>query len=206
MVAGGQAIVPAMAKAAAEVATNPNVPRMAGTVARTATTLGALGHGAYTGNLSEIVAAPLAGWQAGKGGYFLGKGLQAVARPVAAVLDAVAPFAQSLATIGGAQSFLDLAQMANPKRTDIGTLGVSVGAPRSEADKAAHPALVNMLAGKVQDGIAALMQYGLSRVDAVKAITDRMTASQSSAASRPAAAPAPPPGPPNTVADFLQRD
>jgi hypothetical protein len=63
--------------------------------------------------------------------------------------------------------------VAEPTRQDIGTLGVTVGQPRPDAEKTAHPALLNMLASKVQDGITALMHYGLSREDAVKAISDQ---------------------------------
>jgi len=131
--------LPAAANVTARLATNPDVAKTVGTVARTAVTLGALGHGIKTGNISEIVAAPIAGWQAGKGGYFLGKGAQSLAAPVASILASVAPYAQSLATIGG-----------------------SAPAPLAE-----------MLAGKVRQGIEALMHYGLSREDAVKAISDQ---------------------------------
>jgi hypothetical protein len=125
------------------------------------------------GGLIGLAGAAKGAWLGGKTGWFTGKLAQSAAMPVAKVLDAVAPYAQSLATLGGAQSLLDLAQVAEPNRQDIGTLGISVGQPRSDAEKTAHPALLNMLAGKVQEGIQALMHYGLSREDAVKAISDQ---------------------------------
>jgi hypothetical protein len=91
-------------------------------------------HGAVTGNIPEIVASPIAGWQAGKGGYFLGKGLQGIARPIAGALDAAAPAAKMLGRLAGPQSLLDLAQMAEPNRRDIGFLGLgsSVDVPGAE--------------------------------------------------------------------------
>lgn len=116
---------PTAVKALEAFGTSPTAAKTAGALARGATTLGALGHGVATGNLSEIVAAPLAGWQAGKGGYFLGKGAQSIARPMATALEKVAPIVQGLSAIGGAQGVGDLAQMAEPNRQDIGFLGMA---------------------------------------------------------------------------------
>lgn len=154
------AVAPTAATLAAEVGTNPAVPRMVGAAARAATTLGALGHGMAKGNLSEIVAAPLAGWQAGKGGYFLGKGAQAVARPLSSAIESAAPLANVAGVVQGA---LDLAQMAEPNRKDIGFLGIAGGTPDPN-----HPALLNLLAMKAADGIKALVAEGLSKAEAAR--------------------------------------
>jgi hypothetical protein len=127
------------------------VPKIASRAANNLTQVAAIVRGAATMNPVDVLAAPREGWIAGKGAYWLTRGLaQPAARGVATVLDAVAPYAQTLSTLSGAQGLLDLAQTAEPNRQDIGTLGVSVGQPRSDAEKTAHPALLNMLASKVR--------------------------------------------------------
>ncbi len=169
--------VPEMAaNAAMELATNPNVPKVGAAIGRVVGAVAPIVGGAAEGPMGALLGVSQAAkgsWLGGRTGWFSGKLAQSVAAPVANVLESVAPYAQSLAHLGGAQSLLDLAQVAEPNRQDIGTLGVSVGTPRSDAEKTAHPALLNMLAGKVQEGIQALMHYGLSREDAVKAIGDQ---------------------------------
>jgi hypothetical protein len=124
-VAGTTAALPSVARSAATFAASPSVPRTMGKIANAATTLGALGHGAYTGNLGQVTAAPIEGWAAGRGGYFLGKGMQSLARPVARGLQAAEPYIKGAGpTVSGAMGVGDLAQMAEPTRQDIGTLGV----------------------------------------------------------------------------------
>lgn len=120
--------VPAAAGLAMEAATNPALPRMAATVGRTvgavAPAVGAL----VTGNPAEAIAlaanAGKSAWAGGKAGYFTGKLAQGAAGPVASALEKAAPYAQTLSTIGVVQGALDLAQMAEPDRRDVGTLGV----------------------------------------------------------------------------------
>jgi hypothetical protein len=130
--------------------------------------------GVATMNPLDVIAAPRLGRASGNAAYWLTRNFgQPAARGISATLEAIAPYAQTLSTLSGAQGVLDLAQVSEPNRQDIGTIGVSIGQPRSDAEKTAHPALLNMLASKVQDGIAALMHYGLSREDAVKAISDQ---------------------------------
>jgi hypothetical protein len=141
--------VPAAASGLASFAASPAVPKAFGAVARGATTVGGLLHGAYTGNFPEIVASPIAGWQAGKGGYFLGKMAQSIAKPASGLLQSVAPYAQTLSTLGGVQGGLDLAQMADPNRKDIGFLGMgpSVNVPGAE------PPVLNRLAAYIRGKI-----------------------------------------------------
>lgn len=160
--AAAGAAMPAAANLAAEIGTNPAVPKMVGAATRTATTLGMLGQGIASGNLGEVVGAAPAGWQAGKGGYFLGKGIQAVARPVSTALEAAAPFTKTAGIVQGA---LDLAQMAEPNRKDIGTLGVTIGDKKDPQ----HPALVNLLLSKASEGVSKLVDKGLSAEDALAA-------------------------------------
>lgn len=137
--------IPAAAHGLSAFAQSPAVPRITGRLANAATTIGALGHGIYTGNMTEALAAPIAGWQAGKGGYFLGKAAQSVASPVAKGLATISPYAQAASTLGGAQGIGDLAQMAEPNRRDIGTFGIgpSVDVPGAE------PPVINALIEKL---------------------------------------------------------
>lgn len=119
MAAAGKAI-PAAATGAMELATNPAVPQMAATAGRVA---GAILPVAKLGPVGLLGSAKGA-WAGGKGGWFGGKLAQQAAAPVAGALEKVAPYAQTLSTMGGAQGALDLAQMAEPDRTDIGTMGM----------------------------------------------------------------------------------
>ncbi len=171
------AAVPVVRDAVMGVATSPTLPASLGTAARVGTTTAGVVHGAVTLNPAEVLAASKAGWAAGKGGYFLGKGVQAVAEPVASALEKAAPYAQTLSTLSGAQGVLDLAQMANPKRTDIGFLGVGKSLTANDlnmtpeqfaAYEKDHPALINMLASKAADEIKALVNQGLSLGNAVR--------------------------------------
>ncbi len=156
--AGAGAAVPIGARMAEEAATNPAVPRTMAAIGR--------GVGAVEGALK---GGPLAigpgAWAGGKGGWFSGKVLQSAAAPVSNVLEKAAPYAQMLSTASGAQGALDLAQMAEPNRKDIGFLGVGAGDPGDPA----HPALLNMLLGKAREGVAKLVDKGMSTEDALAA-------------------------------------
>lgn len=163
--AGAGAALPKVADAVEGFATSPTAAQAAGSLARNATTLSGILHGTATMNPAEVIAAPRVGWAAGKGGYFLGKGAQSAAAPVATALDAARPYAQALGTASGAQGALDLAQMAEPNRKDIGTLGVTLGDPHDPA----HPALVNLLLSKASEGISKLVDKGMSAEDALAA-------------------------------------
>lgn len=155
--AAGASVAPA-ATLAAEVATNPGVPRTVAAVGRVS--------GAVEGALK---GGPLAigpgSWAGGKAGWFTGKAAQSAAAPVANLLDAARPYAQALSTASGAQGALDLAQMADPTRKDIGTLGVTLG----DAHDPTHPALLNAIAMKATDGIKYLIAQGMSLGEASRA-------------------------------------
>lgn len=88
---------PLVSHAAQAVADSPTLAKTAGAIARGGTTLAGVAHGLWTGNMNEVLAAPVEGWAAGKGGYWLGKGLQAVAGPTATLLKALAPYVAPLA-------------------------------------------------------------------------------------------------------------
>lgn len=112
--------------------TSPTAAKTGGAIANAATTLAAAGHGVMSGNPSQVMAAPMEGWAAGKGGYWGTKALQGVARPVAAALEKAAPIAEAVAKVGGVQGALDLAQMAEPNRKDIGFLGLGFTKPEDD--------------------------------------------------------------------------
>lgn len=114
--------VPVTARLAVEAATNPNVPRMMSTVGQIAGGV----EGAIKGG---PLGAAGGAWTGGKAGYFTGKLAQRLGVPVASLMDRVAPYAQTLATLGGAAGVGDLAQMAEPTRKDIGFLGAGASLP-----------------------------------------------------------------------------
>lgn len=144
-----------LAEPAMNIATSPTAAKSTAALAR------------FIGGLAPIVsnptnpmsyiAAPGAAWAAGKGGWFGGKMLQSAAMPIAKALDAAAP---TLNVASGAQGVLDLAQMADPKRTDIGFMGIGktpqpmsvVGADGKTYQP--QPALINALAAYIMRELA----------------------------------------------------
>jgi hypothetical protein len=150
MAAAGAAI-PAMARGAMNFATSPNVPKMGALAGRVLGGISPIAAGAYeagpVGALAGMAASARGSWAGGKTGWFTGKMLQGIASPVAKGLDAVSPYAQGLSTLGGAGGVGDLAQMAEPNRKDIGTLGIgpSVDVP------GAHPPVLNALYRKIME-------------------------------------------------------
>jgi hypothetical protein len=139
------AALPAAASSVLNFATSPTVPKTAATIGRVAGAVSPPLVGAYEGGPIGFIAG-LAGsakgaWAGSKTGWHTGKLAQWAAKPVASALDAAAPYAQGLSTIGGAQGVNDLAQMAEPNRKDIGFLGLapSVNVP------GAKPPLINAL-------------------------------------------------------------
>lgn len=156
--AAGKAISPA-ADMLAEFGTNPTVAKTAATVGRAigaATSLPA--------SLSGFGSMQKGAYAGGKSGYFTGKLAQDIARPASTVLEKIAPYAQTLSTLGGAQTALDVAQLAEPGRKDIGTLGMTLG----DAHDPEHPALLNLLAMKAGDAIKSLVKEGLSVAEATR--------------------------------------
>ena len=158
--------VPAIATAAYDFGTSPTVAKTASSLARNATTLGGVIQGVATASPAQVLAAPREGWAAGKGAYWLTQGAQSAARPVATALETLKPYAQAISTISGAQGVLDLAQMADQTRKDIGTLGFSLDGARSQAEKDAHPALINAIASKIGDLASSLAKNGVPAAEA----------------------------------------
>lgn len=123
------AAVPALANAALNVATSPAVPRGAATFGKVmgavAPIVGGASAGGPGGAALGATQAAKGAWVGGKTGWFTGKLAQNLMIPVAKVMQAIEPYAQTLSTLSGAQGVLDLAQMAEPNRKDIGFFGMS---------------------------------------------------------------------------------
>lgn len=167
--------LPMAARAAAELATNPKMPKTVATIGRVMGGMAPVAGAVYSGNPIAMAASPAAvpgaAWAGGRTGWFGGKMIQSAAGPVASALEKAGPATQQI--LGKAsivQGGLDLAQMAEPNRQDIGFLGVGMPAPRSETEKAEHPALINLLVQKLSDAVASLMAKGMSQGDAVRTI------------------------------------
>jgi len=89
--AAAASAAPLAQRALEHLATSPTAAQTGGAIARGATTLAALGRGLYSGDMSQVLAAPTEGWVAGKGGYWLTQGLQKVAAPIATALEKAGP-------------------------------------------------------------------------------------------------------------------
>lgn len=143
----GLASVRPAANVAAEVATNPALPKTAASIGRiTGAIAPAIAggiEGGPVGGAAGLMAAAKGSWLGGKTGYFTGKLIQNAAIPVAKGLEAIAPVASALS---GAAGVGDLAQMAEPNRKDIGFLGLgpSVNVPGAE------PPLINGLLARLR--------------------------------------------------------
>lgn len=153
MVAAGKGI-PAAATGAMELATNPAVPQMAATAGRVA---GAIAPVVKYGPVGLLGSAK-GSWAGGKAGWFTGKLAQNVAAPVAGALEKAAPYAKTLSQIGGVQGALDLAQMAEPDRRDIGTLGVA--APSAKWMTQPVPPADELAKMPVDDAVKTLTDIG----------------------------------------------
>ena len=117
MLAAGGHAVPLAANLSMRAATSPNVPKYGSILGQLVGGIEGLRHEGPMGAAAGV-------WAGGKAGWFSGKLAQRLGAPVAAVMDKVAPYAQTLSTLGAGQGALDLAQMAEPNRSDIGVLGV----------------------------------------------------------------------------------
>lgn len=115
-------VEPVAADLAERFATNPNVAKTVASVGRVVG--GAAPMVSNPTNPMSYLATSGGAWSGGKAGYFLGKNLQKVVAPIATALDAAKPYMQAVSTLSGVQGALDLAQMAEPKRQDIGFLGI----------------------------------------------------------------------------------
>ncbi len=122
--AGAASAVPIGAVALNAISKSSKFPELTGAIARGVTTAASLYNGISTHNPYTTFTAPGVGWIAGKGGYFLGKDFQKIAGPISEGLKTAIPAASLATAASGVQGGLDLAQMDDPKREDIGTLGV----------------------------------------------------------------------------------
>lgn len=159
--------VPVAAQLAEEFVTNPNVPKAAAAVGRVVGGVAPIaGHLAKGDPFSALVRgfpdAALGSWTGGKTGWFTGKLAQRVTAPVASVLTKVAPYMQAVTTLGAVQSALDLHQMLDPKRKDIGTLGIG----KTEHVAGEHPALLNLAVSKLREAFDSLMEHGFTKDEA----------------------------------------
>lgn len=158
--------VPMAAQGAMEFATNPNVPKVAAQVGRVVGGVAPVVTGAVEGGpvgaLVGVTASSKGAWAGGKTGWFTGKLLQKVTVPMASVLTKVAPYAQALTTVGGVQSGLDLMQLLEPDRKDIGSFGIG----RTVHVPGEQPALLNLAFTKVREAFDALVGHGLTKEEA----------------------------------------
>ncbi len=73
--------------------------------------------------------------------------------PVANALEKLAPYAQGLATLGGVQSGLDLAQAADPNRRDIGILGIGKTVPAQHLNPDQQAASITSIHHLLESGM-----------------------------------------------------
>ncbi len=150
---------PIARRVAEELATNPGVPkafakagRMIGAVAP------AIGGGAKYGPVGALAGmgqAATGAWAGGKTGWFTGKLAQNIAAPVAKALAAAEPIVEKVATspLLAAQGGLDLAQMAEPNRSDIGILGMGRSVDTPDVTPAQQDAMYVKAVGQlIEDG------------------------------------------------------
>lgn len=125
---GASKMAPAATRAVEAIATSPTLAKTAGKVGNF---VGGVGpavaeilSGNPTGALAAAAAAGKTSWAGGKSAYFTAKFGQRLALPFASALAKLEPYAKGiLGTAGGVQSGLDLAQLAEPNRKDIGIAG-----------------------------------------------------------------------------------
>lgn len=161
-----------------EFATSPTAPKTLSGIANGLVTTGGVVKGVMSGNASQVLAAPMEGWAAGKGAYWLGRNLQSVATPIAKAAEAAAPFAQTMSTLSGASGVGDLAQMVEPGRQDIGFLGVGGGIDPNDPRVVANMASSEQKSKQYfqervkQSQIQNLVSMGLSVQDATRRVAE----------------------------------
>jgi len=147
---------------AEEIATRPGLARTAGTIGEVAGGI----KGLAGGSPLSVVGGMMAGKRAGQ---LLGQTAQRIAAPVARAAEAVEPYTPTSATLSGAQGVLDLAQMAEPTRKDIGFLGVGSSNPIDIKD----PDTVLRIVRHTQslgEAVSALQQLGMPQSEAVRTV------------------------------------
>lgn len=121
-------LIPVIKTAVEEFATNPNVMKGAATTGRIIGGISAPIVGGATMGPAGVAMGlrdmSKAAWAGGKTGWFTGKMAQDISTAVANALEKAQPYATGLSTLAGVQSGLNLAQLDDPKRQDIGVLGM----------------------------------------------------------------------------------
>jgi hypothetical protein len=155
---GAAAVAPLVRTAVDSVATSPNT---VSNVAKAGEAVGAIkGLAAGLAHGSPVSGAAIGAVTGEKIGKLSGSAVQRIALKASPLLEAAAPYVQALSTLSGAQGALDLAQMAEPKRSDIGFLGV--GLNREPVAGEGAP-LINA-------AVSYLMKQGLSKIQALEAL------------------------------------
>jgi hypothetical protein len=137
--AAAGAIIPRASGWAMELATNPDAWKTGKVLGEVAGGIAGFAKGGPIGAAGGMYVGGKAGWR-------LVNAAQRVANPVATLAEKLAPYSQTLATLGGAQGVNELAQMAEPNRRDIGFLGIGSGMPDPK-----NPAMLNAFASWLHD-------------------------------------------------------
>ena len=134
--AGARGLLPIAENMAAEFGTNPNIPKIGAAVGRTLGGAAPVAAAMSSGNPVAMAMSPAniasGSWAGGRTGWHTAKLAQGMVRPVASLLGRLQPLAEKVGALAGPQGFLDLAQMAEPKRKDIGFLGIGFNDTPSE--------------------------------------------------------------------------
>jgi hypothetical protein len=145
LAAAGQGVRGA-ANVAMRVATNPNIAKTGRVVGQAA-----------GGILGMIKGGPIGAaggmYAGGRIGGPIASAVQGGAAPIARLMGRLAPYAQTLSTLGGMQGVSDLAQMAEPGRMDTSAIGASSDVPGAEAP------IVNRILGRLTGNQAWTAKY-----------------------------------------------
>ena len=121
-------LTPYLERGLMDFATNPNAAKVASGVAKGMNYLALPTAGAVSGGpvgaTTGMLAAAKTAWPVGKAAYRSTQFMQGLAAPLTQFVEAISPYVQKLNPAIGAQGMLDLAQMVEPAREDIGVLGI----------------------------------------------------------------------------------
>lgn len=145
--AAGQAALPKIASWTADFAANPDAWRTAKVIGELAGGAAGLSHGGLFGAAGGSYMGAKAGWRLSN---LAQRGAQAVSNTVRPAAQAVLNAERYISPLTIAQSGLDLAQMADPTRKDIGFLGIGAGDEKIDPK---NVPLINELIAKAADAI-----------------------------------------------------
>lgn len=167
--AGARAAAGPVTEAVTNFATSPAVPKIAASAGRVIGGLAPIAAGAdvagVPGAIVGMAGAAKGAWAGGRAGWFTGKLAQNLAALPARAMNAALPYLQTLSTVSGAQGLLDLAQMAEPNRGDIGFMGIGKSPDTMTLEDALH----GMRAANLRHGLGITPQE-------VEAITSQIAA------------------------------